>query len=116
MRAASDRARRQRDLGRPPDAAADAAGLRRRRRNSCSATTKPISRRLWGMEATGQYFKDGINDYIVDGDRDAVNPARLGTKAAAHYRLELPPGGAATLRLRLAHDHEAPGSTISTRS
>jgi hypothetical protein len=65
--------------------------------------------RLWGMEATSQYFKDGINDFIVHGDRDAVNPARLGTKAAAHYRLELPPGGAATLRLRLIHDHEALG-------
>jgi hypothetical protein len=65
--------------------------------------------RLWGMEATSQYFKDGIDDFIVHGDRDAVNPACLGTKAAAHYRLELPPGGAATLRLRLIHDHEALG-------
>ena len=65
--------------------------------------------RLWGMPATGQYFKDGINDFIVHGDRDAVNPARLGSKAAAHYRLELPPGGAVAVRLRLRHDHEALG-------
>ena len=49
-------------------------------------------RRLWGMEAPGQYFKDGINDYIVNGDGNAVNPARLGTKAAAHYRMTLPRG------------------------
>ena len=59
------------------------------------------TRRLWGIEAPGQYFKDGINDYVVNGDRNAVNPARLGTKAAAHYRLDLPAGGAARLRLRL---------------
>jgi mannosylglycerate hydrolase MGH1-like protein len=66
-------------------------------------------RRLWGMEASGQYFKDGINDYIVNGERNAVNPARLGTKAAAHYRLNLPGGGSARLRLRLVPDRSAPG-------
>ena len=66
-------------------------------------------RRLWGIEAPGRYFKDGINDYVVDGDRAAVNPARRGTKAAAHYRLTLPAGGTARLRLRLAPDHAAAG-------
>ena len=67
------------------------------------------TRRLWGMEASGQYFKDGINDYVVGGNRDAVNPARLGTKAAAHYRLNLPAGGSAKLRLRLSAEHMASG-------
>jgi hypothetical protein len=61
-------------------------------------------RRLEGAEAAGAYFKDGINDYLVNGDHAAVNPARLGTKAAAHYLLQLPAGGEARLRLRLAHD------------
>ncbi len=50
-------------------------------------------RRFGGMNAPGQYFKDGINDYIVNGDPAAVNPARLGTKVAAHYQLTLPAGG-----------------------
>jgi Mannosylglycerate hydrolase MGH1-like glycoside hydrolase domain/Glycosyl hydrolase family 63 C-terminal domain len=59
-------------------------------------------RRLWGTAGSGKHFKDGINDYIVNGDRHAVNPARLGTKAAAHYLLNLPAGGSARLRLRLA--------------
>ncbi|MGH7045721.1 MAG: MGH1-like glycoside hydrolase domain-containing protein, partial [Stellaceae bacterium] len=61
-------------------------------------------RRLWGTDAPGQYFKDGINDYVVHGDHEAVNPARLGTKVAAHYRLALPSHGTARLRLRLAPD------------
>ena len=30
-------------------------------------------------------MKDGINDYVVHGARDAVNPEHSGTKAAAHY-------------------------------
>ncbi len=66
-------------------------------------------RRLWAMEAPDQYFKDGINDYIVNGDVNAVNPARLGTKAAAHYRMTLPANGNARLRLRLATGSDEPG-------
>jgi hypothetical protein len=31
-----------------------------------------------------------------------LNPAQRGTKAAIHYRFEIPPGGTATLRLRLS--------------
>ena len=38
-----------------------------------------------------RYFKDGINDHVVDGARGAVNPRLLGTKAAAHYAFEIPP-------------------------
>jgi hypothetical protein len=65
-------------------------------------------RRLWGMEAPGHHFKDGINDYIVNGDTEAVKPDRRGTKAAAHYRLDLPAGnsGRVCARLSLA-DHAA---------
>jgi hypothetical protein len=49
----------------------------------------------------GPYLKDGINDYVVEGRREAVNPERQGTKAAAHYRLTVDPGASATVRLRL---------------
>ncbi|MDA8239359.1 MAG: glucosidase [Nitrospiraceae bacterium] len=50
----------------------------------------------------GPYLKDGINDYVVQGRREAVNPERQGTKAAAHYRLKVGPRKSATVRLRLA--------------
>jgi hypothetical protein len=50
----------------------------------------------------GPYLKDGINDYVVQGRHQAVNPERVGTKAAAHYRLKVGPGQSATVRLRLA--------------
>jgi hypothetical protein len=49
----------------------------------------------------GPYLKDGINDYIVHGRADAVNPQRGGTKASAQYRLKIPAGGSAAVRLRL---------------
>jgi hypothetical protein len=50
----------------------------------------------------GPYLKDGLNDYVVHGRREAVNPERQGTKAAAHHRLTVGPGGSGTVRLRLA--------------
>ncbi|MEJ1977260.1 MAG: hypothetical protein WDN49_15305 [Acetobacteraceae bacterium] len=56
--------------------------------------------RLFGTPATGP-FKDGINDYVVDGKLDAVNSLHRGTKCAAHVRMVIPAGGSATLRLRL---------------
>jgi hypothetical protein len=59
-------------------------------------------RRLYGVENDSRYVKDGINDYIVHGAQDAVNPAQVGSKAAARYRLTLGPGESATLRLRLS--------------
>ena len=61
-------------------------------------------RRLWGIDAPGRFFKDGINDYVVGGDTAAVNPERRGTKVAAHYRLTVPPAGASRLRARLTND------------
>ena len=57
--------------------------------------------RLWGQPNPTPYQKDGINDYIVQGRQDAVNPARKGTKAAAHTLVTVPAGGSATMRLRL---------------
>jgi len=58
--------------------------------------------RLWGQPNASRYVKDAFHDYIVSGRTDAVNAARTGTKAAAHYVLEVPASGSQTIRLRLA--------------
>jgi len=57
--------------------------------------------RLWGVANAGPYVKDGINDYVVSGRADAVNPKLEGTKAAARYRMVIAPGATTTVRLRL---------------
>jgi hypothetical protein len=59
------------------------------------------TQRLYGYENGTRHAKDGINDFIVGGARNAVNPAQTGTKAAAHYALELAPGESRTIKLRL---------------
>ena len=58
--------------------------------------------RLFGVPNASPYAKDGIGDCVVGGAADAVNPARTGTKAAVHHVLEIPAGGSATVRVRLA--------------
>ena len=56
--------------------------------------------RLFGAEAAG-YFKDGINDAVVDGRLDAVNPERTGTRMAFHTHSVVEPDMPFTVRLRL---------------
>jgi hypothetical protein len=57
--------------------------------------------RLFGAPNVGNHVKDGINDYIVGGATDAVNPEGKGTKAAAIHTLDIEPGASAGVRLRL---------------
>jgi hypothetical protein len=58
--------------------------------------------RLFRSPNRTPYVKDGINDYLVNGRREAVNPAQTGTKAAAHYPITVGAGASRTLRLRLS--------------
>lgn len=59
--------------------------------------------RLFGVENSSPYVKDGINNYIVNGQKETVNPNQTGTKASAHYVLELGAGETQTVRLRLSN-------------
>ncbi len=57
---------------------------------------------LWGVPNATRYVKDGINDAVVGGAREQVNPEQVGTKAAAHYALDIAPGATETILLRLS--------------
>ena len=58
--------------------------------------------RLWGQPNASPYVKDAFHEYIVSGRGETVNPAKVGTKAAAHYALDVPGRGTKTVRLRFA--------------
>lgn len=64
------------------------------------------SERLEGRANSTPYVKDGIGEFVVKGIESAVNPEETGTKAAAHYRLSIPPGDTAVIRLRLTDTAE----------
>jgi len=60
------------------------------------------TQRLWGHPGPSPYVKDAFHARVVEGRADAVNPAHTGTKAAAHYTLEVPAGGSQSIGLRLS--------------
>jgi hypothetical protein len=68
------------------------------------------TQRIFGVANRSPYVKDSINNYIVNGQRDAVNPAQKGTKVAAHYHLTVNPGQSKTIRLRLSDKEPAAAS------
>ena len=55
-----------------------------------------------GQKNEGPYVKDGINDFVVHGNKDAVNPEKQGTKVAAHYQVTIGAGKSSVIRLRLS--------------
>ena len=64
------------------------------------------SRRLYGDQDGSKYVKDSFHDYIVHGQADAVNPGKIGSKAAAQYALTLAPGESDIVRLCLTNESD----------
>jgi len=59
--------------------------------------------RLFNLDESGFCKKDGINDYVVHGTKEAISGQQTGTKAAAHYAFDIPAGGSISVRLRLTN-------------
>jgi hypothetical protein len=81
-----------------------------RRRLYCEGTPELLftenatnKQRLYGVANDAPYVKDAFHEYVVNGVREAVNPERIGTKAAAHYRLTVGAGETLTVRLRFTN-------------
>jgi len=55
-----------------------------------------------GLKNESPYVKDGINDWLVQGNQGAVNPGKQGTKVAADYRAMIDAGQTKVIRLRLS--------------
>jgi hypothetical protein len=67
------------------------------------------NQRLFNAPNESDYVKDGINRAVVDGEYDAVDPARMGTKAAAHIRATVAPGETLTVYTRFSpHPQDDP--------
>jgi hypothetical protein len=58
-------------------------------------------KRLEGLDNMYPYCKDGINDYVVSGEEEAINPDKEGTKVSAWYRKTVEPGQEVVLNFRL---------------
>jgi hypothetical protein len=60
-----------------------------------------------GQTNESPYVKDGINDFVVQGKKDAVNTENQGTKVAAHYQLTIGAGKSSVIQLRLSESSPA---------
>jgi hypothetical protein len=58
--------------------------------------------KIYDSANQSNYVKDGINDYVVDDKKQAVNPEKIGTKAAAYYLINIGAGETKTVRVRLS--------------
>ncbi len=59
------------------------------------------TQRLFNSPNATPYVKDAFHDYVVRGNKEAVNPLQRGTKCAAHHKVTLAAGEARVFRLRL---------------
>jgi hypothetical protein len=60
--------------------------------------------KLYNFKAATPYCKDGINDYVVHGNKKAVNPAKRGTKAAFYSENTIEPGQTVELQFRFCQE------------
>jgi hypothetical protein len=72
------------------------------------------SRKLYDTDNWTPYVKDAFHEYVIHGQTGAVNPKKVGTKVAAHYRLEVPADGEVVVRLRLANEKTVVGKEFET--
>ncbi|WOK09575.1 glucosidase [Imperialibacter roseus] len=58
--------------------------------------------KLYGISNTAKFLKDGINDYIVDGKKEAVNKEKRGSKASGIYTFSIAANSSKKVQVRLS--------------
>jgi hypothetical protein len=58
--------------------------------------------KVYGHKATKGFWKDGINNFVVNKKKSAINPKLEGTKASIRFSLTLEPGETKVIKMRLA--------------
>ncbi len=79
--------------------------------------------RVFGIPNQNPYVKDSINDFVIHGKNEAVNPGNLGTKVSAAYKFPVNAGESKTIRLLISnktpeaifHSNGQPGTPFGER-
>lgn len=67
--------------------------------------------RLFGISNDQPYVKDAFHRYLIDGDREAINPDQQGTKACFYEQIMVDPLGSAEVFLCLSDQAPAASQT-----
>lgn len=59
-------------------------------------------RKLYGSKSGPRYTKDGIEQFVIGQNEQAVNPDNIGTRAGIHFQREIASGESFLLKLRLS--------------
>ena len=62
--------------------------------------------RLFGGKNASPYVKDAFHEAVVNRRVERVNPAMIGTKAAAHFRARVEPGESFVVRTRFTNSRQ----------
>jgi hypothetical protein len=82
-----------------------------RRRELLFTENESNNEKLWAYPNASPWVKDAFHRYVISGEKNAVSPSKTGTKAAAHYVLNVPAGKSEVVRLRLSA--KAPSNALS---
>ena len=70
--------------------------------------------RLFKVRNRSPYVKDAFHEYVIHGNKAAVNPEQTGTKMAAYHTLQLDRGQSVTLKLRLTDIEPLSGMDLNS--
>lgn len=71
-------------------------------------------KKLYSIENKDLFVKDGINEFLIDGNNEAASFDAPGTKAAANYDLTIKAKETTTIRLRLSAPNNQPFKDFDT--
>ena len=71
-------------------------------------------KRLYGVANVNSYLKDGVNEFLVHKNNNAINNNAFGTKVAVNYDIIVPGNGSACVRLRLSPGKNKPFEDFDT--
>ena len=69
-----------------------------------------VFQRLFGVDSYTPYVKDAFHRYLINGEKDAIQPKGRGTKVAGYYKITLEPGKSYTIDCRLTADGKELGN------
>lgn len=65
------------------------------------------TQRIFGRPNASPYVKDAFHRYVIEGKKECVNPANVGTKSAACCKVEIAGSSEFSMKMRLTHDRTA---------